>query len=642
MAGLLVGAGPAIEVSRFTAGLAMMRILPDERTDVLHVENDCVVGVSLRPGERSDVAIDRLRGTAVVVAGRPVDPDRGRVIDASELLAAVAEQGARVFESLDGGFVALTIDRDRRRIVVVNDRMATLPMHVVATAGATAIATHGRAALHLTGQPARIDPGGAMEFLAFGHAVGDRTLLENVRLLGPASRIAIGLDDGHADVHRYWDLTFRPRTRVRESVAADELHERLASSVRAEIDPLPERSELLLTGGYDSRTLLAYLVREGCPPNLARTWGARDDVPRSDVGLARTIAERFDVPFEFHSYEASTFAEEARDWALVSELASDNLGNFAAGPGFLRPEGEAPALAFIGDHMFGAGGIPLSPEDAIEAAAGLPSDGTLPSGLRALVRTGARRDVLDEIRSGVDGIVVSRSGATPKEVQDHLGFHLRIGRWLNAPTYFREPVLSVARPMLHAGPVELFQELPEGLRVDRRLHLTLLRRHFPHLLRTPVSSASSLIDWRRAFWSNGPVARYLAELLSEERLDASPLATVLDRSQVKVLHENAIGTGDGRTNGSASRWLPALRRAVSSSRLGSLAIRRAQRTVSRALRRSVGVSTRRALIRLALVHLFADALRDGSDVSGHATDPHPTVGPSKRAAPSFWDERGVS
>ena len=632
MAGFVIGVGRTVGSVDLLESLDTMRRHATTRSCVLHTEAGCAIGASHRAGDPPGVAVDVGAGLALAVVGRPVDRARRRVVDADHLLAGLATEGVRYLTGLDGGFVIVALNRRTRRLTLVNDRMATIPVHVVRQDGFTAIAPEGKVALRLAGCRPRLDAIGALEFTAFGHAVGTRTLLADVRLLEPASHVTLELDSGSYRGERYWDLRFAPHARASGRSAAAELDERLEEAVRAAVSPSAATSQLLLTGGFDSRTLLAYLERADHLPDRALSWGTTADRPGSDTVLARRIAARFSVPFTFVPYGHTTLAERAHGWAAVSELASDNLGNFAAGPNLLLDDAGDPPLTFIGDHMFGAGGFPLNDSDAIEAGAGVPGDLSLPAGLRAIVRHDAHAATAEAAFGGLRVVIARHAGGEPKDLQDYLGMHLRVARWLNAPTYFREPILAVSRPMLHAPIVDLFAELPASLRVDRKLQVQLLRRRFPDLLRIPVATVSSLIDWDAAFRGDGAAAHLLASLLAPDRLAVSPLADVLDIDAVAQRHAAFIArpprVGPART----ARWLPRLRRAASGSRAGSLALRSIQRWTTRSLGRSVGVTTERALIRVGLLNLFSELLERGELSAANGA----TAASSTLAAPSWW------
>ena len=509
--------------------LALLHHHSSFRSEIITEHEPLALAASYHAGDPPGIAVDEDRQLAVGVYGAPVDPQAGRVVSAEEILRGYDDAGDAYLECLDSGFVIALADQRRGRFTLINDRMATVPVHYASAGDRFAFAPEGKAVLRLLGRAPEMDGTGALEFLAIGHAVGTRTLFAGVELMAPATRIELSLGSGRIDISRYWALDFSQTRHMKVPEAARALHDVLKKSARSAMTPAPADFSLLLTGGYDSRTALAILAEQRCLPDRAMTWGIRDDIPFSDVTVARRIAENRQVPFNYLRYDYDTLVENASDWACVSELGSDNMGGFAAGPGFLYEAGglESPVVA-NGDQLFGIGGIPVSRDHAIEFATGLPADG-LGDGLDGIIPAGRRADASRLVRAGVSALVEDCAGDTPKNLLDTLGHRLHLARWLNNPAYFREPMVSVRRPLLQYPGMELFQQLPEALRVDKRLLVEMQKRCMPELLKIPVATANCLVDWDTACIRDPRCREFTRQCLDTDRLCESPLGAWLDR-----------------------------------------------------------------------------------------------------------------
>ncbi|HLV57252.1 MAG TPA: asparagine synthase-related protein, partial [Actinotalea caeni] len=122
--------------------------------------------------------------------------------------------------------------------------------------------------------------------VATGYPVTDRTAFVGVRALAPASRL-------RADAH---EVAVHPlaSTDLGTATTAD-VAERLIASVRP-LAGLAEPVRLGLTGGRDSRLVLALLHAAGVPVQ-ARTTGAADD---PDVVVATQVAAALGTPHHVH------------------------------------------------------------------------------------------------------------------------------------------------------------------------------------------------------------------------------------------------------------------------------------------------------------------------------------------------------
>ena len=612
MAGI-VGVVGGVDERAFSHSLESLVHRSGIEARVFHHGARWALGAVCRTNAVTDDAFDAAAATGVVVYGTPQDVTTGNAVDAEAILRRYLADGRRSLTGFDGAFVVAVFDAPGSEILVVNDRMATLPMVVARRPGRCAFAPEAKAVLMALGEAPRLDATAGLEFLGLGFAIGSRTLFEGVSLLPPAHLLRISLDDAAVELGPYWDLSFRPERAFRDSVAAsDALFEVLASSVSHAVDAASSSPDLLLTGGYDSRTLLALMVLAGKAPARTMSWGIDDAIPASDPFVAKRIAAQFDVPFAFLRYDHRTFADRAAAWAFVSELGSDNLGNFAAGPDALYELGDPALVVWNGDQMLGTGGVPSSVDDAVEVATGVPMHG-LPPGLEGLVKPALRGEAAHRIRAGVLGLVGSRTQEPPKDVLDYLGWQVRVARWLNAPTFFREPMVSTGRPMLHAPVVDLFSRLPANQRVDKRLLVTMLQRRLPEVLREPVVTANSLVDWHRAFTSAPKTSDFFRALASEPRILESPIGPLLDEAgwtAARKAYGDTRFAPMRRTAAPASRVVQ-FRRAMARWGFTSTVSRAAQRSARWVLGRRTGASSGRVIQRLALLNLLLRTIDEG-------------------------------
>ncbi|MBI1182358.1 MAG: hypothetical protein GC201_17590 [Alphaproteobacteria bacterium] len=130
------------------------------------------------------------------------------------------------------------------------------------------------------------DPVGIFQYAWNGSCFGDRTVFDNVRLLPAPAIVTLG---GQARIVEHGpaiDLFAPPAADALPALAREQA-ERLRPLFRAYagLAPLPVRTAL--SGGYDSRLVLAALLDAGVTPDLFVFGGAGDP----DVACARRVAE---------------------------------------------------------------------------------------------------------------------------------------------------------------------------------------------------------------------------------------------------------------------------------------------------------------------------------------------------------------
>lgn len=148
-----------------------------------------------------------------------------------------------------------------------------------------------------------------MQLFCVGFPLGEQTPVRNVRKLPPGH--AVWLTHGRADVRQQADVFATiEQPPANDTSAIADTATLLRTIVAEQLDAHPQ-AELELTGGIDSRLVLAAIAPEKRKQVTAFTLGRQD---ATDVVMARRIAEAFDLP------------HVVVDTAGVANLDADALG----------------------------------------------------------------------------------------------------------------------------------------------------------------------------------------------------------------------------------------------------------------------------------------------------------------------------
>lgn len=191
--------------------------------------------------------------------------------DPERLLRLYEARGEDFARELNGAFAAAIWDGPARKLVVANDRIGLVPVYYARRGDGLIFGGGARALLADPAVSRQIDPLAIGQFLTFQHPLGDRTFLADVRLL-PGSSV-LTFQDGRLNVRRYWDLRYAEHHTFRsEADYVDELLHLLRQAVKRQArDSLP--TGVLLSGGLDSRVLLAFLSEAVRDKLFSFTWG---------------------------------------------------------------------------------------------------------------------------------------------------------------------------------------------------------------------------------------------------------------------------------------------------------------------------------------------------------------------------------
>jgi asparagine synthase (glutamine-hydrolysing) len=213
--------------------------------------------------------------------------------DPEYVMHLYSEYGDDFARRLNGAFVAAIWNSQTRRLLIVNDHMGLRPLYYVQLNGRLLFASGARAVVVAPSFERKVNPVALSELLSFEHLLGNHTLFEGVNLLPPASVMVY--QEGRLNIRPYWELQF-PETY--EYHDEEYYINRWSTLVRQAVTRQmrgPEPLAVLLTGGLDSRTILALMDREQFSVR-ALTFGQPDS---DDVHLAREVAASLDVEHHF-------------------------------------------------------------------------------------------------------------------------------------------------------------------------------------------------------------------------------------------------------------------------------------------------------------------------------------------------------
>ena len=603
--------------ARVAEALESLRHHPSFCGELIVGDERCGAAVLYRPNDPPEVASLPERGLLVAVLGAVVEFQAGRWhrYTARELGERYLDQGIGAVSGLDGFYQLLIWDGEGSKLHILDDRVGSMWVQYAHTESSVAFAPEAKALFRLLPLAPRLDFNGVVSFLNVGYPIGTSTLFEGVQLLAPAHRFSIDLRSGAVEQQRTWVQSFEPEERLGLREGADLLYDAILACTEGPVGHGGEREWIAMTGGYDSRVLLHALNEAGRRPSLAVTWGATDEEPNSDPPVARDLAVAAGLSHRFYRYGAGSVASHAREWVVLSELASDNPGYFAAGAELLCGRGDPPVDAvYIGDAVTNEGGLPRELDDALstffESAAGALHQ-ALQSVMRADAGAEAGRVFWGDMRQIAEGCPSSRL----EHIQDYLWTHVYDFRWLFSPGFYKEPMVTAWRPMLLGPAYDALARIPARLRAYRRVYVEMVKRRLPAPFRLPHADANSLVDWRYASRNDPSLREYLQRGTSWAALEATPMGEFLDREATEALTSTFFANDpQPMQRQPRSGSLVALRRRFAATPLIGDALREGRRL----LRTRVGLSAchraevTRLLWRFAVLGSLHEAIVDGA------------------------------
>ena len=478
---------------------------------------------------------------------------------AEDLLREAEPSDAELARRLEGFWAAVTYrpgQGSERRVTLMVDRRSQRPMHWAVRDGVLYFAPELKALLAVDGLGRRLDPGALGMFFASGFLLADRTFFDDVRRLEGGTLLAVGGADGGAPrIERYAEYRFTvdgdgtPYEEIRGELGRT-IERSVRRNVVGEVGD-PDREVVFLSGGKDSRMILASAVRAAGDPSRVRavSWTSNEPQPGSDVYLARQIAAHLGVRYDELRRTREGFAEKALRLTWILDGLTD-IGAFHGDElrimEDLRSMGVRKVLR--GDQCFTRGRAMPDPTYAILRMC-LRSTSQLGDGAFAW-RPSAHVDVCEAGDAWLDTVRREYADVQPDNAGDEVYFRHRLQGYLNSAVYFKHLALDHRNPLLDEGLMRLIQRLSIDARDEQRILNEGGAEAFPEVWNAfPFAHRSNLENYADLLARDTPVRRAVGAALADRD---SALWEWLDRESLMARFV-ALGSTSSRGPGLAVR-----------------------------------------------------------------------------------------
>ena len=226
--------------------------------------------------------------------------------DSEVVLNAWAEWGEDCVTRFNGMFAFAIWDKREKSLFLVRDRYGIKPLYYACWGQTFLFGSEQKAILAHPIAQRVLDKKALLEYFTFQNIFTDRTLLQGVKLLPPASVARITRDSsGAAKISRYWDYRFRePDHPADPREYREELDRLMRQAVNRQLVADVELG-CYLSGGMDSGTLTALASREfpyiktfTCGFDLSSASGIElsfDDRIKAEAMSARFKTEHYEM-----------------------------------------------------------------------------------------------------------------------------------------------------------------------------------------------------------------------------------------------------------------------------------------------------------------------------------------------------------
>lgn len=429
-----------------------------------------------------------------------------------DLLREADPSDAEIARRLEGFWSAVaydpgTDDRSRSFSLIV-DRRSQRPLYWTVRDGVLFFAPEVKALLAIPGIDRSPDAGSLGIFFASGFLPMSQTFFRDVHRLEGGKLLAL-VGEGDPRVETYAEYSFQVEG---DGTPYEELKRllgvRIRDAVARNYDD-PQRDLIFLSGGKDSRLILASAVAKVDDPSSVRaiSWTANDPQPGSDVFIARQVADHLGVDLNVVRRTTDNFHAKALRLNYVLDGLTD-VGAFHGEELSLMEELARQGFRKVlrGDQCFTRGRSMLSSEYAILRMC-LRSTSGLAEGRDAWL-PGAYDEVCDAGDADLKAIAKEYADVQEDNTGDQVYFRHRMQGYLNSAVYFKHLMLDHRNPLLDEGLLRLIQRFSVAARREQKVLNEGGEAAFPEIWGAyPFADRSNLEDYVDLLARDTPVRR---------------------------------------------------------------------------------------------------------------------------------------
>ncbi|MBN1489485.1 MAG: hypothetical protein JXA69_06155, partial [Phycisphaerae bacterium] len=306
--------------------------------------------------------------------------------------------------------------------------------------------------------------------------------------------------------HRYFE--FAPGRDAEPNADLDTLADAVGDAVLKSLEQCHRISSdpvVTLSGGADSRLVLAGLLEIGAKNIRTITWGSENQYRSGDGFVAAQLARRCGVEHRFapQTNDFLTMPAFTRRFGAETDVAAYHIGELSFVQGMLS-DGGSRSL-YRGDECFGWLGAVHTADQAATAVGVRPMQ-ALRTNLEPVFAPRAYAAVCD---AHGDALADEVQQATPMDfvdLKDRHYFYLRLARYLQPVNAYKLSCVETFNPLLAKPVLECLATVPSRLRLNKQVELRLLARRFPRVMTIPFATRASLADSGHA-WQTTPAVR---------------------------------------------------------------------------------------------------------------------------------------
>ncbi len=455
---------------------------------------------------------------------------------AAALLRLYKEHGFGLPRILDGSFVVFVWDRARRQALLFNDHVGSRRVYYCEQNGRLYFSPEPKGIARLNEVHTEFDELAFITFLSQGNLLDCQSYYKEIRSLPPGSLIRSD-HQGFVIEHYYTYLPCDETARDKGiETYVDGLRCALVAACRKRAHRL-RRTVIPISGGFDSRGILACMAEISGQKLTTVSWGTREDVPGADAYVGRKVAEHFGTRHTFFKRDPIAFGSDVAEMVERVDGSTSDPAEHHHELQIMRAIRDQVGADYLlrGDEVLGFLGQAGSEKEAL-AAIGIRELMDYRDLLK-LLRADLQADAVERFRQLLSTIAAECPLRDYTARKDYYYFSQRMANYLHRATYYKLSVLEVANPLLDKDILNFYRSVPVRYRVQKMLYRRTLEAMFPEIMRIPMATQDSLENWDDQLANDRSLQQFILFHLLENR---NALHELLDGKELEQLVRAAV------------------------------------------------------------------------------------------------------
>jgi asparagine synthetase B (glutamine-hydrolysing) len=447
------------------------------------------------------------------------------------------DKAGDVLNRFDGSFCGFVWWAQSKTGVIFVDHSASRPVYYADDDGDLWFAPEPKALRAAGNIATTLDRAALASYLTAGHVLNDQTFYKEVRSLSPGTMLEITATGWRTVRYFRYSLSDEGKEPADDSRYAERLNDALRLAIERRVSRISE-CVIPISGGWDSRGILAYVRQIFDGPVQTVSWGTTEDNTTADAATGRRLAEHFGTRHVFLQRNPERMPDNIEEMVSRTDGMTTDAAFHSQEVEFMRRLRDELGVSYLlrGDEVFGYMAAAHSEPEAL-GRIGIRPMTDFPDLLSA-VRTDVRRELSSELDATLAEMSASCSLTNYTARKDFFYFHERLRNYLHRANYYKLGVLDSSNPWLDKHILAVNEDVPVPYRVDKELYKRTIMRYFPGI-GVPIASRHSLEDWDSVISGSARVRQFVFDHLGQRN---SQLYTFLS-PEVLAARMSAVAAG---------------------------------------------------------------------------------------------------